>query len=337
MSHRPFTRRATSAVAGLAVVALAATGCGGDDADTGGGGGGGGGGGDTGEITTIQIGTLPTANAAAMYLGMQEGFFEENGLEVEPTVVGSGNEIITGMVSGDYDFGFVGYISAGIAAARNVPVCVLTANDATATSVEDDWQVLVSSGDSPIAGPEDLAGKTIGINALGGVAEVMIKAALDKAGVDWQTVNLIEVPFPEVPAAIAADRVDAGFATEPFLTTVLDQGGKVVFNPQSYIAPEYPNGSYATTPQFLQESADAAEQFEAAMIESIEYARDNPDAVREIIPTYTQIPAEVAGRMRLPVFQPELDEEAIDEQMGFLETYEIVEEAPSGDDLICGD
>jgi NitT/TauT family transport system substrate-binding protein len=335
MSHRPFTRRATSAVAGLAVVALAATGCGGDDADTGGGGGGGGG--DTGEITTVTIGSLPTANAAAMYLGMQEGFFEEQGLEVEPTVVGSGNEIITGMVSGDYDFGFVGYISAGIAAAQNVPVCVLTANDATATSVEDDWQVLVAAGDSPIQGPEDLAGTTIGINALGGVAEVMIKAALDKAGVDWQTVNLIEVPFPEVPAAVAADRIDAGFGTEPFVTTVLDQGGKVVFNPQSYIAPEYPNGSYAASQQAFQENPDLMEAFEAAMVESIEYARDNPDAVREIIPTYTQIPAEVASRMRLPVFQPELNEEAIDEQMGFLETYDIVEEAPSGDELICGE
>jgi len=240
------------------------------------------------------------------------------------------------MVSGDYDFGFVGYISAGIAAAKNVPVCVLTANDATATSNEDDWQVLVAAGDSPIQGPEDLVGKTIGINALGGVAEVMIKAALDKAGVDWKTVNLIEVPFPEVPAAIAADRIDAGFATEPFLTTVLDQGGKVVFAPQSYIRPENPNGSYATTQQAFQEDSDLMERFEAAMTASLDYANENPDAVREIIPTYTQIPAEVAGRMRLPVFQSELNEEAIDEQMGFLEEYDIVEKAPSGDDLICG-
>src|SRR4051794_12794410 len=103
MSHRPFPRRAASAVAGLAVVALAATGCGGGSADTGGGGSG-----DTAKTTTVRIGTLPTANAAAMYLGMQEGFFDEQKLKVEPTVLQSGNEIITGMVSGDYDFGFVG-------------------------------------------------------------------------------------------------------------------------------------------------------------------------------------------------------------------------------------
>jgi NitT/TauT family transport system substrate-binding protein len=333
MSHRPFTRRATSAVAGLAVVALAATGCGGDDADTGGGGGGGGG---TGEMTTIRIGTLPIANAAPMYLGMQEGFFEEEGLAVEETVLQSGNEIITGMVAGDYDVGFVGYISAGIAAARNVPVCVLTASDATGTTPEDDWQVMVAAGDSPIQTPQDFVGKTVSVNALGGVAEVMIKAALDQEGVDWRSVEMIEVPFPEVPAAIQAGRIDAGYTSEPFVTTVLDQGGKVVFAPQSAIAPEYPNGSYATSQQLYQEDPDLMERFEAAMTRSLEYARDNPDAIREIIPTYTQIPADVANRMRLPVYQPELKVDEIDEQMGFLEEYEIVEEAPSADDLICG-
>lgn len=334
MSHRQFTRRTTSAVAGLAVVALAATACGGDDPATGGGGGGGGGG--SSEMTTVTVGTLPIANAAPMYLGIQEGFFEEEGLEVEETVAQTGNEIITGMVAGDYDFGFVGYISAGIAAARGIPVCVLTASDATGTSPEDDWQVLVTSGDSPIDGPEDLANTTVSVNGLGGVAEVMLKAALDKAGVDWSTVELIEVPFPEVPAAVAAGRIDAGYTSEPFVTTVLDQGGKVAFAPQSYIAPEYPNGSYAASQQAYQEDPELMERFEAAMTRSLDYARENPDAIREIIPTYTQIPADVASRMRLPVYQSELQPEAIDEQMGFMETYEIVEEAPSADDLICG-
>jgi NitT/TauT family transport system substrate-binding protein len=332
MSHRPFTRRTTSAVAGLAVIALAATGCGGDDADSAGGGTG-----DAGEMQTVQIGTLPIANAAAMNLGVEQGFFEEEGLELEQTVAQTGNEIITGMVAGDYDFGFVGYISAGIAAARGVPVCAFVANDATGTSPEDDWQVLVAAGDSPIDGPEDLAGTTISVNGLGGVAEVMLKAALDKAGVDWETVELIEVPFPEVPAAVAAGRIDAGYTSEPFVTTVLDQGGKVAFAPQSYIAPEYPNGMYATSQQFLQENAEVAERFETAMIKSLEYAQENPDAIREIIPTYTQIPEDVAQRMRLPVYQTELKTDAIEEQMGFLEEYGIVEEAPSAEELVCGE
>jgi NitT/TauT family transport system substrate-binding protein len=333
MAARPFARRTGALVAGLAVVALAAA-CGGDDEGDGGGGSGGGDAG--GELTTINIGTLPTANAAAMYLGMQEGFFEDEGLQVEPTVLQGGNEIITGMVSGDYDFGFVGYISAGVAASQGVPVCVVTASDAAGTSAEDDFQVMLAAGDSPINGPQDLAGRTIGINALGGVAEVMIEAALDEAGVDPGSVEFIEIPFPEVPAAIASGRIDAGFTAEPFVTTVLDQGGKVVFGPQSALAPEYPNGSYAASEQYYLGNPDVIERFEAAMTTSLEHARDNPDAVREIIPTYTQIPPDVAERMRLPVFTSELDQEAIEEQMGFLEQYLDVGEAPSADELICG-
>jgi NitT/TauT family transport system substrate-binding protein len=333
MSHRPFTRRATSAVAGLAVVALAASGCGGSDsADTGGGAEGGG----TTEMTTVRIGTLPTANAAAMYLGMQEGFFEDENLTVEPTVLQSGNEIITGMVAGDYDFGFVGYISAGIAAGKGVPICVATSSDAAGTSADDDFQVYVAPGNSPIKGPKDLAGKTLGINGLGGVAEVMTKAALDKEGVDPNSVKFIEVPFPEVPAAVAAGRIDAGFTAEPFVTTVLDQGGKVVFAPQSDLGANYPNGSYAASQQYYEQNSDVNKRFHAAITKSLEYAQDNPDAVRAIIPTYTKIPADVATRMRLPVFTPDLDEDAIDEQMGFLEKYGLVDEAPSADDLICG-
>lgn len=328
MRNHPIFARVRPAVALAAVIAVTAAGCGGDAADDAEGSG--------DEQVTINIGTLPIANAAAMYLGMQEGFFEEEGLEVEPTVLGGGNEIITGLVAGDYDFGFVGYISAGVALSQNVPVCVVTANDATGTSEDDDWQALVAGADAGIESPQDLAGTTIGINALGGVAEVLIKAGLDAEDVDPDSVEFIEVPFPEVPAAISAGRIDAGYASEPFITSVLDEGGEVVFAPQSALAPEYPNGSYAASEEFLAERGDVVERFVRAMDRSVEYARDNEDAVREIIPTYTEIPPEVVERMRLPVFTSELDEQAIDEQMGFMEQYDVADAAPTAEELICG-
>jgi len=333
MPHRPFTRRAICAVAGLAAVALVATGCGGGNSSSGGGGG------DSqasgSKTQTVRVGTLPIANAAPMYLGIQKGFFKDEGLDVKSTVLQTGNDIITGMVSGDYDVGFVGYISAGIAAAKGVPICVATASDATGTSPEDDWQVLVAGANSPIKAPQDLAGKTISVNGLGGVAEVMIKAAMDKAGADWKSVKMIEVPFPDVPAAIAAGRIDAGYTSEPFVTTVLDQGGKVVFAPQSYLAPDYPNGSYAASKKIIGSDPDLMKNFDAAMTKSLDYAQAHPDEVRAIIPTYTKIPAELANRMRLPVFQSALDPKAINEQMGFLKKYGLVDKAPTAKSLIC--
>jgi NitT/TauT family transport system substrate-binding protein len=325
MEHGLATR-ARTIVAALAVVAVSA-GCGGG---SGGGGGGGGGG-----PATVTVGTLPTANAAPMYLGMQKGFFSEQKITVQPRVAQGGNEIITGLVSGDNNFGFVGYIALGVAVSQNVPVCAVSASDSTGTSPEDDWQVIVASAGSSISGPKDLVGKTIGVNALKGVAEVMTKAALDASGVDPNSVKLIEVPFPQVPAALAGNRIDAGYAAEPFVTQVLGQGGKVVLAPGATIAPHFPNGAYVTSKQFSGKSGDVVKRFQSAMNKSVDYAQQHPDEVRAIIPTYTQIPADVASHIRLPYFSSNLDQPAIDKQLGFMQKYHVVDKAPSAKQLMC--
>jgi NitT/TauT family transport system substrate-binding protein len=334
MEHRPVLNRTRSLIGGLAVVALTATACGSDDAEEPAAGGNGSPAAE--EPTTVRVGTLPIANAASMYLGMEQGFFEEEGLTVEPTVQGGGSQIITGLVADEFDFGFVGYISAGVPVARGLPICVVTASDATGTTEEDDWQLILAGPNSTMDGPEDLAGATFGVNALGGVAELQTRVVMEKAGVDPNSVQMVEMPFPDMPAAIARGDIDAGYASEPFVTTILDAGGKIVVAPGAYIAPEYPLGNYATSRQTLQEDPELVERFTTAMDRSTAYARENPDAIRGIIPTYTQIPAQLADRMRLPVFTSEMDEAAVEEQLGYLEQYGVVEEAPTVDELLCG-
>src|SRR5687767_7921222 len=90
-----------------AALALAAAGCG-DDDDSGGGGG------ESSGPTTITVGTLPIANAAPMYLGMEKGLFEAENLRIEPQVGEGGAALIPSLVSGDAQFAFVGVIPAKI-------------------------------------------------------------------------------------------------------------------------------------------------------------------------------------------------------------------------------
>lgn len=329
MSQSTVLRRSRTLVGVLAVAALSVAGCGG-------GGGGGGGGGAAAGPTTVRVGTLPIANAAPMYLGMKQGFFKQEKITIEPKVAQGGNEIITSMVSGSDDFGFVGYIPLGVAAAQNVPVCMVSADDDTGTSAADDWQVIMSGAGSPITSPQDLAGKTIGVNALRGVAEVITKAALEKLGVDPNSVKLIEVPFPQVPAALAAHQIDAGFATEPFLTQILGQGGTVVLAPGAVIAPHFPNGLYAASKQFTAQHGDVVKRFRSAMNRSVDYAQQHPDEARAILSTFTKIPADVAAKIRLPYWSSKVDTQGIDKQMGFLKKYGIVDKAPKAKDMMCG-
>jgi NitT/TauT family transport system substrate-binding protein len=309
-----------------AALALGPAGCGDDDA--------GGGDGESSGPTTITVGTLPIANAAPMYLGMEKGFFEEENLEIEPQVGEGGAALIPSLVSGDAQFAFVGVIPAITAVAQNVPIRIVTSSDDAAATEEEDWQTLVVPKGSPIKGVEDLPGKTVAVNALRGLAEVVISRSLEKQGVDYRQVKLLEVPFPEMPAALAQKRVDAALLTEPFLSAVLAEGGTQIDAPSVDTLPNFPNGVYVAAESYIAENGDVVDRFARAMNKSLEYAQDNPEEVRRIVPTYTETPPEAAQQMRLPVFDPELDREGIELEAELTAKYGIVDEAPSYEELV---
>ena len=324
-------RRWAGSIAWIAVLAaalaLAAAGCGDDDDSAGGGGG-------SAETTTITVGTLPIANAAPMYLGMKKGFFEEEGLKIEPQVGEGGAALIPSLISGDAQFAFVGVIPAITAVAKNVPIKIVTSSDDAAATEQKDWQTLVVPKGSPIKSIEDLPGKTIAVNALRGLAEVVISRSLEKHGVDYRDVKLLEVPFPEMPAALAQKRVDAALLTEPFLSAVLAEGGKQIDAPSVETVPNFPNGVYVATEQYIAENGDIVDRFARAMNRSLEYAQDHPEEVRRIVPTYTETPPEAAQQMRLPVFDAQLDRKGIELEAELTAKYGIIEEAPAYEELV---
>ncbi len=308
----------------LAIV-LSLVGCGGDDESSGGGG---------GETATVKVGVLPISNVAPLYLGIQKGFFREEGIEVEPSPAQSGNEIATALVSGDLQFAFLGYVPAASAASRGLPIKLVANADNGAETAEEEWTQIMVSEDSPIRSPEDLAGQTIAVNALKGVGEVVIKAALEKRGVPPEEVELLEIPFPEMPAALESDRVDAIWAPEPFLTSVLGEGAREIEAPLTTLGQRYVNGTYATTTQYLSENQDVVERFVRAINKSLEYATANPDEARATIPTFTQIPGPVAEKIRLPLWPSEIDREQLQELIDYSVQYGVIEDAPPLEELI---
>src|SRR5919106_977224 len=310
-----------------AALALAPAGCGDDDDSDGGGGG-------AAETTTITVGTLPIANAAPMYLGMEKGFFEEEGLEIEPQVAGGGAELIPILVSGDAQFAFVGVIPAITAVAQQVPIKIVTSSDDAAATEDEDWQTLVVPKGSPIKGVEDLPGKTVAVNALRGLAEVVISRSLEKQGVDYREVKLLEVPFPEMPAALEQKRVDAALLTEPFLSAVLAEGGMQIDAPSVVTLPSFPNGVYVAAEDYIAENGDVVDRFSRAMNKSLAYAQSHPEEVRQIIPTFTEVPEQAAEKLRLPAFDPELDRNGIELEADLTAKYGIIEEAPAYEDLV---
>jgi NitT/TauT family transport system substrate-binding protein len=299
----------------------------GDDDD------GGGGGGESGPVT-LNVGVIPIADVAPLYLGMDRGFFEQEQLTIKPQLAEGGAAIVPAVVSGDFQIGFSNTISLLIAASKDVPVQVISQGVLAGKSESEAWADLLVLKDGPIKQPQDLEGKTIAVNTLNNICEVTIKASLEKEGVAVDTLEFAEVPFPDMNAALEQKRVDAACVVEPFVSQG-KAGAARGINP-FYVrtAPDLTVATYFTSNQYAESNPDVVARFVRAMNKSLEYAQSHPGESRDILLDYTEIPPEAAEAIKLPVWRADLNEDTIQQLSELSEKYGLIEEQPDLDQLI---
>jgi NitT/TauT family transport system substrate-binding protein len=306
--------------------AAGAAGCGDDDD--------GGGGGGEGEPTTLNVGVIPIADVAPLYLGMKKGFFEEEQLTIKPQLAEGGAAITPAVVSGDFQIGFSNTISLLIAASQDLPIEIISQGVLAGKTEEQAWADLLVLKDGPIKEPQDLEGKTIAVNTLKNICEVTIKASLEKDGVAVDTLEFAEVPFPDMNAALEAGRVDAACVVEPFVSQG-KAGAARGINP-FYVrtAPDLTVATYFTSTQYAEQNADVVDRFVSAMNRSLTYAQSHPQEVRDVLLEYTEIPPEAAEAIKLPIWRPDLNEPTIELLSELSLKYGLIEEQPDLDELI---
>jgi NitT/TauT family transport system substrate-binding protein len=252
-------------------------------------------------LTTITLDTLPIANGFPLDLGIAKGFFANHGIEIKKVVLQSGNDIVLALANHSGDIGYVGWVPAMIARTQGIPVTTVSASDVEGTSVDDNWQNIMVRGSSSIRTPADLAGKTIAVNALKGVGEVMIKAALEKVGVDPNSIKLVAIPFPAMRTALNNGQVDAYWAPEPFVTQGLSlDGDRIVMAPGPVLGKYFPIGTYVALQDWATKNPGLAKAFHDAMSESLAYAQAHPDEIRALLPAAIR-------NIRLPIWSPLID------------------------------
>ena len=324
-------RLLVAALAAAAVLLIA--GCGDDG---GGSGGGSSGSGDEGPVT-LNVGVIPIADVAPLYLGMDKGFFEEENLKIVPKLAEGGAAIVPAVLAGDDQIGFSNTTSLIIAASKDLPIQIISQGVLAGESTEQAWDGVVVPKGSDIETITDLEGKTVAVNTLNNVSQIVVNTALEKAGGDPSKVKYVEVPFPDMNAALESDRVDAAFQVEPGYSGGLAAGSRNISNAYEEMAPNYTVATYFTSKQYIAENRDVVDRFARAMQKSLEYAAGHDDEVRAIVGTYTEIPQEVLDKMNLPVWKSDLNQPTIEQTADAALKYGFIEEKPALDELILQD
>jgi len=267
--------------------------------------------------------------------GVEKGFFRKQDLEIELQTAQGGAATVPALVSGKVQVGGSNVVSLLIAASKGLPIEAIAPGTSAHGAGEKDFGALMVRDDSPIREVQDLAGRTVAVNTLNNIAEVVVKASLEKAGVDPAKVKLSEVDFPEMGPALARGDVDAAFVIEPFVTADRD-GTRIVDYSYVTTEPKMQVGAYAVSKKFAQESPDTVKAYRDAVAETATYLMAHEDAFRTFMSERAKTPAKLAEGMELPTFTTQLNTASMQKTAKLVQRYGLVDEAVAVDDLVAG-
>ncbi|MDN4610443.1 ABC transporter substrate-binding protein [Arthrobacter burdickii] len=282
----------------------------------------------------IQVGIIPIVDVAPIYLGQEQGFFEDEGLSLELVPAQGGAAIVPAVTSGTMDFGFSNVSSMLLAKSKGLDVKVVASGASSTGEEGKDFGGILVAKDSPITSAADLAGKTVAVNTLNNINDTTVRASVRKAGGDPSTIKFVELAFPDMQAALERGQVDAIQVVEPFLTTGTGAGDTLLASNYVDAADGLTVGAYFTTAATVSDNPELVEKFTAAMEKSLTYAQDNPDAVREILPTYTKIDAATAEKLVLPDFASEINRASVEELVTLSKDDGLLTEDVNLDELL---
>lgn len=281
---------------------------------------------DSGELTSVKIGVVPAATFAPIFVGVDQGFFRRHGIDLQLDVGGLAPTVFPRILKGELQLGANTWGTLVTAKAQNLPLTGIAPVDRGGTSADDDYQGIVA-GAGGVRDIKELEGKTVAVPTLKSFTDSQVKAVLRENGVDVGKVRFTALPFPDMPAALKAGRVDAAGVVEPFFGQVLGDGGTLL----APLSRGQLMGAIVASDKWVEDNRETVEKFDAAWQETLDYADRNPDAVRRALVSGLRLPEAVAQRMTLPIWVHEIDEASVQEISDMmLETGAITEPVDAG-------
>ena len=262
------------------------------------------------KVERVRVGHLPIADCGQLFVALDQGFFRQEGLEVDARVFPSGVKALEALGTGDVDVAYAAIAPVILARARGLDFVAITGGPAEdATHAE---HAILVAKDGPVRTAKDLEGKNVAIVAFRSIDEPFVKEWLEKEGADASKVTLTEVPFPQMEAVLLSNRVAAVAAIEPFVT-LARRNGKTRVLAQNYVkvSPITEIGSYNARAQSFTTNEAALAKFQRAMARATAYANEHPDEVRSIVARHAKLDPAVAGEMTLPLYTPRLTPERV--------------------------
>ncbi|WP_442211442.1 ABC transporter substrate-binding protein [Specibacter sp. RAF43] len=257
------------------------------------------------EQTDVTIGLIPVLDPGLVFIALEKGYFKDRGLNVKLKSGVGGATNATAMAAGDIDVGFGAYVTILQAHNKGILDVAIIAEAARASK---GLAGIYSLADSDVVKPADLTGKKLALAQVRTIPDLAAQAVLKDLDVDYDKINRVEMPYPEMGAGLARGDFDAAWLTEPFIT-LLKQNYKVNQVVDAYSGPTdgLAIAGFYTTKKFAKANPTTIASIQAGLAEAAKFVKSSPDEARDLIQVHTKLSDEVMNQVTLPDFPADID------------------------------
>ena len=216
----------------------------------------------------------PNALHAFLYVAIEKGYYEEEGLKVNIRFPSNANDAISLVAAGQADIGL--YYQQDVIQARaqqDVPVKSIGA------VVQGPLNIVLSLKEKGITSAEDLVGKTIGYAGTE-LSEALIRSIMQYVGADYSDVTMIDVGF-DLMSSMTTGNVDAtiGCLVNHEVPQMEEEGFSVNwFDLDDYGVPTYYEGIFLASDEAIANDSETLQAFLRASAKGFADMKADPEA-----------------------------------------------------------
>ena len=215
-----------------------------------------------------------------LWVNKELGFSKKYGVDLEIILIQAGSPIIQALLGGSLQLTQTAASSAVIGAARGAPVVIVA-------TLENKLPLQIIARPE-IKEPQQLRGKTIGINRFGGSNDAAVYMALKSWKMDPKDISMLQTGGTAARmAALVSKRVDATVQSYPEIFQARKLGMNVLADIGDFGF--YTNTSNIVTRSYLQQNRAAVKGFIKGQIEGMHYVKTNKEGSLKILRKHLQI------------------------------------------------
>ena len=229
------------------------------------------------EPVTFVLDWTPNTNHTGIYVAQSEGFFEEEGLDVDiilPGEAGAGQLISTGKA----DFGISYQERLMMARNEDLPLVSVTA------IIQHNTAGYASPAEKNITSTADFEGKVFGAN-MNELSKAIMETSMAEKGADFNKVKSTNIGDSDFFVAIKRD-IDFSLVFQAWTgieAEIRDQGLNMIYLRDISDALDFYTPIIATSEQLIEEDPEMVEKFIRAAVKGYEFAMDEPEKAADIL------------------------------------------------------